>query len=913
MTINRININTLKKYIDDEQTVLVPNLRTKDAILFQYLEEQKENIAPAPKIFPIDIFITDLWELNARGGTSKCSIFRIISPEEESLIWENIIEESLVSKPLLNTYETSASVSRSYQLTRQWISNRALNDELTSGFIKKDIVTYSTWVKEFQNSCRNNSLISLVDAIESLISLIHRQEVRGLPEHAVLVNFHDSPPIYQKLFDILPSTVYESTTSTRDHGRENNRLLVEASTIDHEVTECANWVAKISSDSPEAHIGILAPEKDVYKVKLERVLQNKIRPDNLYNDLSAQRVFNSTTTGLQLSDSALIYDAFLILNLCQEEYSVNDVVRLFQSPFISFHDEDDSWWQGSIKLCTSIRELSFKTISYRELIRFLEVKECVFVSKIFLPRLVRLRTKLRERKKISPIEWARHFEELLHDFGWPNRTNTKAYSTLLNQWNTLLHKFKGTRSFLPELDCITAIRFLEKLCKSTQQKCYFDGSLPISFLSVNESVSFEYDYVWLLGMTDSHWPKSANPSPFIPYSLQKSLDMPSASAEIELNTARVQVKQLVNLTKTELVASYYRNDDKQRYQQSRLLEEFDFIISDNRMLRSHENTQKHVPIEFETVLNENLPISETENISGGAELLSDQSRCPFKSFAIRRLHVLPDPTPTVGLSKLIKGTALHIALEKLFTNISSSEVLHSLSESEIKSLVENAVQHSIRYILFKSKDIATPKIQKIEHHRISALLENFVNYEKIQPHFKIASLEKKLSAKFDNIQFNIRIDRIDEISEQGFALIDYKSGKHIPSPRDWYNERPSDMQLPLYYTICTDTAYQPVNAVLIANLNIEIQSPYSGASSTEAIKTGVKAAKSPDSDVSSWEEITYQWIKKVKRLTIDITNGECDVNPINQDETCKHCGLQALCRRHELASSQKTIYEETGS
>ena len=81
MTINRININTLKKCIDDDQTVLVPNLRTKDAILFQYLEEQKETIAPAPKIFPIDIFITDLWKLNARSGTSNCSIFRIISPD----------------------------------------------------------------------------------------------------------------------------------------------------------------------------------------------------------------------------------------------------------------------------------------------------------------------------------------------------------------------------------------------------------------------------------------------------------------------------------------------------------------------------------------------------------------------------------------------------------------------------------------------------------------------------------------------------------------------------------------------------------------------------------------------------------------------------------------------------------------
>ena len=121
MAINRIDVDTLKKHIDDRKTILVPNLRTKDAVLFQILEENKGFISPSPKIFPIDIFIQKLWELNARTGTSDCSFSRIISSEEESLIWESIIEAYLKSTPLLNITETSAIVSRSYQLTRQWI------------------------------------------------------------------------------------------------------------------------------------------------------------------------------------------------------------------------------------------------------------------------------------------------------------------------------------------------------------------------------------------------------------------------------------------------------------------------------------------------------------------------------------------------------------------------------------------------------------------------------------------------------------------------------------------------------------------------------------------------------------------------------------------------------------------------
>ena len=435
MAINRIDVDALKKHIDDRKTILVPNLRTKDAVLFQILEENNGFISPTPKIFPIDIFIQKLWELNARTGTSDCSFYRIISSEEESLIWESIIEAYSKSTPLLNITETSAIVSRSYQLTRQWISNKASDQELANGFVKRDTVIFSEWIREFKNSCQKNSLISLVDAIESLINLIDKQKIGGLPEQIVLVNFHDSPPLYQRLFNTLPNTIYESTSGFKDDVRENSRSLIKAQNIDQEVAECAKWATKISLDSPEAHIGILVPEKEIYRVKLERALYREMSPCNLYSDFSIQPVFNSSSTGIQLSESALIYDAFLILKLCNDEYPINDIVRLLQSPFIVFQNEYDSWHPECLALCTSLRRLSVRTISYRELTRFLEGEESIFVSKMFLPRLVDQRTKLRDlRGKKSPIQWAHYFEEFLQDFGWPNNTAKRTYHALINQW-----------------------------------------------------------------------------------------------------------------------------------------------------------------------------------------------------------------------------------------------------------------------------------------------------------------------------------------------------------------------------------------------------------------------------------------------------------------------------------------------
>ena len=80
MIVRRLNINGLKGYLEDGDTILVPNLRSRDAILFQYLNDSDQTPKPTPKIFPVDIFIQNLWELNSRTGISQCSRSRIISP-----------------------------------------------------------------------------------------------------------------------------------------------------------------------------------------------------------------------------------------------------------------------------------------------------------------------------------------------------------------------------------------------------------------------------------------------------------------------------------------------------------------------------------------------------------------------------------------------------------------------------------------------------------------------------------------------------------------------------------------------------------------------------------------------------------------------------------------------------------------
>ena len=913
MKIIRIQIDKLITHLNNGHTLLVPNLRTKDAILDQYFDKHQKTTIPTPVIFPIDIFIKKIWELNARRAVVPCKDLTILSPEQEFLIWDKVIEKSLTTIPLLNVDETSASVSRSYRLARQWISEESFENELKPVGQRTDTIIFYNWIQEFQKSCRDNDLISLVDATASLTNLLSMQKIRDLPENIVLVNFHQAPPLYTALFNALPETISLSTSDVLLNPRQDKKPLIKSRDIEQEIQTCVKWAKQTCQNSPNSHIGILVPDKEIYRSKLERALKKAVRPDSLYDDVSINTLFNSTTTNRRLIDSALIYDAFLILNLSKADYSIHDMIRLLQSPFILVVDNgDNSLKQGFSELYNSLRKLSVKNISNREFLRLLEGAESTSASKELASRLVNIRTRLRRMRKHSPpIEWAQYFEDTLQDFGWPGTSEMRTHTDLLNQWNDIISAFKSTSGIFSNLDFPSALRALRKLATLTPQSNYFDTRLQISFFSINEAVGLEYDYVWMLGMSDSHWPKPANPSPFIPYSLQTSTGMPGSESSLEMLTARSNLDQVFSSTNFEILASYHATDGNQSYQQSQMLSEFNFYFSENERSDSAKDINLSDTIEIEHIFNESLPINEDEVVTGGAELISDQSRCPFKAFALQRLQVYPDPSLTIGVDKMTKGTALHIALEKLFTNISSSESLHSLSDLEINSYIEEASQNAVRFLSIKLGDIATPAIQKIEHLRISSLLEKFINHEKDQPSFKIVSQEQKISSEFGNIKLNLRIDRIDQVNGYGFALIDYKSGKYAPSSNDWSNERPSDMQLPLYYTVCTEGEFKPLTAVLIANLNIEIKSIYSGESSKDGIKTDIRAPKSKSTNDSSWNEITNQWSRKVERLTADLNNGECDVNPINSSDTCKMCGLQALCRKHELISVYKKSHEDT--
>ena len=121
-------------------------------------------------------------------------------------------------------------------------------------------------------------------------------------------------------------------------------------------------------------------------------------------------------------------------------------------------------------------------------------------------------------------------------------------------------------------------------------------------------------------------------------------------------------------------------------------------------------------------------------------------------------------------------------------HVQSLEQLTTLLEDKISLVFEEYVSdHFIK---------SNQRFLKLEKNRIKNLCITWLDLEKKRANFKITALEHRHNVNIGNLEISTIIDRVDQLDDESHVLIDYKTGR--PSIYDWFGDRPSDPQLPLY-------------------------------------------------------------------------------------------------------------------
>jgi RecB family exonuclease len=179
-----------------------------------------------------------------------------------------------------------------------------------------------------------------------------------------------------------------------------------------------------------------------------------------------------------------------------------------------------------------------------------------------------------------------------------------------------------------------------------------------------------------------------------------------------------------------------------------------------------------------------------------------------------------------------------------------------------------------------------PRWRARERARLQTLLEKWLDVERARAPFAVESIEQEAQvARLADLDFRVRIDRVDLLEDGARVLLDYKSGS-VSS--DWHGERPDNPQLPLYALL------RPQDLVAVAYGRVNARDAGFVAESERRAVFAPRSSRSSLEGEPDFAALIGVWRARLESLAAAFAGGRAEVAPTLK--ACRSCHLQGFCR-----------------
>ena len=889
----------VNEHIARGHTVVCANVRLAHHFRRQYAQEQLRQGRRAwetPDILP-----WQAWLRRCRDSRPERDD-TLLTPEQESVLWQQIIDASSHKNSLLQVHSVAGQAAAAWQRLKQY--NVPIFPE---GFVmNEDTRAFKSWADEYRSHCRQKSWVDNA-SLADLLRLDAAADPDAFGSTVLLAGFDRLTPQQAMLRKGLEAAGI-CVVEYRVEDRNVSAQVADFADTNEEIRAAANWARRHIEATGGTTIGIITPDLRKQRNRIHTIFEDVLAPGNLdYRNASASLPFN-ISVGRPLADYPLIHGIFPLIGLNKGPLTLENLGILLRTPFIKGHEAERS---GRALLDEKLRSRKQLRFSWDELLYLVDQTGNREQSIPILTEVLHeIQSVLEEVSGQQPPEvWAGVFTRLLEVWGWPgDRSPDSAEYQQLQSWHSALDSLVSLRLVRPVMPRSEALSHVRRIIDGTSFQPE-TAETPIQVLDPHGSAAMAFDHIWMLGLSEESWPPRPRPNPFIPIALQKKYGMPGADADCTLQQARQLQETLVRST-PRIILSHARIEEDRPLLRSPLLRGLPSLAATETPARKLQvATYSQVIFDsrkIETITDTQAP-SVTGLHSGGASLFKDQSQCPFRAFARHRLHSRQLEQADIGLDPMERGNLLHQLLEDTWSHLKSQEELATMTAGERDELIETLVHGVITACRKRKPGLYTERFCAIESRRLAQILDEWLELELQRAPFTVVNLEDDARFALADVEFSARLDRVDALADGRRVVIDYKSGKATVT--DWAGDRPDEPQMPLYSV----THGEAVAAVAFARLKRGKDFGFAGLAESEGILPGVKAFeqdrratrfilqrdKQAADTAPDWAGLLDNWRAVLQDLATEFRRGVATVTP--KPRACDWCEQQPLCRIHEVS------------
>lgn len=843
------------------------------------------------EILPIKSWLSRLWHEWLYSDHSKKAVC-LLSSYQERAVWEDVIRSSACGDELFNIVETSQAVMDAWRLNCAW----RLPSDCAEWGDSEDNEVFQNWAVEFLNRCEANGWLSEAQLAEFIADRIDEEVIKP-PKNIAIAGFIEMDPVQQRLFE---SIQHKGAKLEVRQDKMTPSRFARVRLIDQkeEVRVVASWARKNleaanSSGTQEHRIGIIVPDLNLYRSRIERVFGQEFHPlARLKPDRDVARVFN-ISLGFSLSEYPIVEAALLFLSINQQRISIEIASRLVRCGFIEGASEENAP-RGLLDV--QIRRLEEREVGLEE-ITILAKKNSASYSCPSLGLLFeKWQAELGKLPSVqSPSKWVLVFSALLRVVGWPgDRSLTSAEHQTVAAWNKVLSEFSDMDRVIKNISLKTAVAILQRIASNRQFQPESD-SAPIQILSIFEASGFSFDQLWIMGMHDGAWPRPSGPNPFLPLRLQRRFKMPQSSPDRELEFSRILTDRMLSAAK-EIVVSSPESDDSSDLRPSPLFASLPEVeITKLGILPAVDYAETlRLSSLIESIDDDTAPECRESDVRGGTAIFTYQAACPFRAFGQLRLGAKANDISGLGLNPKDRALLVHRVLERIWKRLQSHADLISVERGDLTKLVRTTVQAVVGEMSVYKRILRNSRFQAIERSRLEALVSEWLEMEKDRQPFSVVKMEEKQRVNIGGIGTEIRADRVDALEDGTLVVIDYKTGIPGSSKSIWGGDRPDEPQLPLY-AVAAPSNLRGVFFGILRKGKIGFQ----GLARTKGHFPGVK----PKDLNVPFEYVVEKWREVLERLGQKFRAGDAAVDPKKGEKTCEYCRLMAFCRINDAKQS----------